>query len=848
MHRKSIELRSRNYRSTDNGKAALPKSSTSMSPLQGHSLSKIPAPLVIPKTNPSLRSPSPSLISGSLSGNGVEGSISRTEKSKSGKREAAEVRNEREPLNNGISLPSDTFPPPSSARLMPSVRPKASSVSNSSISGSSTGGGGARVSPTVGMSASSSPSLSRTASVNSGPGSISSVSIHRQTSASRMRSVPPSRTPPPTADLPPTPGSRPPSPLTFRSPKNGSTSSLLNSPISVMSDDPSILMFDLPPSTPSSESASSVSLVFANPGPKVNNYDMNRAVTSPIPPTRNGRYDFRVPPQPSTRRMYKDDYRPVTQPSHGQKSSQSSNNTLMGVRGDTPTPRTLKKSVSQQSINANLNIGGTRPRMDSTASMTTEESLSMQISGGVKSLRKQRSLHNARVSSTDFVPPLPQQLRHASSFNTSSVLNDLPSVHSHVKHDSVTSVIGFPRRPGSSSTPPSTTNSVISTPTTPQAQKKRMLFSSHGVRDRRDSNNNQVDRESSLHGVDASHTNDRKKLHSSPAPGIGMGLGLFTGHFSPGASTSVDPPHGSRPPSPPIEDSLSPQLSRVSMPNVPPPSIDQHILPPKELLSQMEALADTQAPTSPPQFSNINVDSDDDKEWALDITSFIDRRSVSSRVGSISGASISLSQSGDSEPSIKSNPSSPTMTTRHFVSANRSIQERLQGNRPSTASRVQNPHASSRSSSLKTIPARPSTAQTFGVHSSSEQFSPARGELPLGQSSRDQDFKPKGLPPPPRRKVIVTSSPQRDDGEQILDMFSGSPASNAISPLPQWQPNLEPSNASRNPKRISVFRKPSFLDIGDDFGEPLSSLPEDSFLILEKGKDSLDISRAFANI
>ena len=51
-----------------------------------------------------------------------------------------------------------------------------------------------------------------------------------------------------------------------------------------------------------------------------------------------------------------------------------------------------------------------------------------------------------------------------------------------------------------------------------------------------------------------------------------------------------------------------------------------------------------------------------------------------------------------------------------------------------------------------------------------------------------------------------------------------------------------------NPNRGSIFRKPSFLNIDDEYTDQvgtMSSVPEDSFLILEHGKDSLDIRRSF---
>ena len=50
--------------------------------------------------------------------------------------------------------------------------------------------------------------------------------------------------------------------------------------------------------------------------------------------------------------------------------------------------------------------------------------------------------------------------------------------------------------------------------------------------------------------------------------------------------------------------------------------LDQHILPPKELLSQMEALADTEEPSSPPQFVMKELVSEGEDEWSWDGTKY----------------------------------------------------------------------------------------------------------------------------------------------------------------------------------------------------------------------------------
>ncbi|KAI5121176.1 hypothetical protein M0805_007173 [Coniferiporia weirii] len=856
--RKPSEPQLRDYRHSDSGIPAVPKLSPSLlTSVQGPVLRKYPSAnstmLSGSGSKPVMRTGSPASV-GSRGGKGTVHTGGYVEGECEGKDQTLNVRKSDSITNI-----------PSSAHLSSGVRAKAASVSNGSLSGPGTGGrNNARPLPSIitSLSASSLP-LSRNASVTSGTGSVVSSAtgpIRRQPSTTRIRAVPPSRTPPPMSNLPPTPGSRPPSPLTFRSPRNASTSSLLNSTYSVTSEDPSILTLDLPPSTPSSDSGSSASLCFSNPGQASHTGGMERGVASS---TRNRKFEARDPTRLPIypRRTSKDDLhsqRPVTQPLHGTKASMSSGHTLMssfGGRGETSTQRLLKKSVSQQSISANIISRGERQRVDSEASVTSmvmsDEGSSSMFGSVGKSLRKQRSMHNALTPAQSSlpVPLLPQQLRHTSSFNVSSKSGDTPRGNQllHTRDDSFSSNMSSQRR----STPASASNSAVSTPTTPQMHKKRLLFSSH-TRDRRDSNaaRSERDKQDGARGsrLTDAQQNDKKKTHS-------IGLGLLTGHFSPSGPSShaFEDVNSSRCVSLPPEDfSTQPPRSPVSV--VPSSVIDQHILSPKELLAQMEALADTEMPSSPFRSADGALESEleDELSWDGSSIATTDRQSSRSRVNSVSGTSITYGWTDENSIDTSPGLSSPTsMTTRHFVSATGSIHGRLQNDRPSTASRLPVRNFSGLSGNSTSSGARPSTADPLG---------PIRRAFP--NSSSDTYVAPTALPPPPRRKGTVVSSSSAECFE-IEKPTGHLPPSFATYPSPRLQrlpsyeenPHLRrlPSHdtiSTYNPNRGSIFRKPSFLDIGDGLAEAMSnvgslaSFPEDSFLILEHGKDSLDIGCA----
>ena len=779
-------------------------------------------------------------------------------------------------LRNSDSPASDLSPPGSARLASPMIRPKAASVSAGSLSGSSAGG---RPSPSIVTSFNSGTPLSRNSSVTSGTesavvGSTASA-IARKQSISRMRAgpVPPSRNPPPMANLPPTPHGRPASPLTFRPPRNGSSSSLLNSANSPI-DDPSILAFDLPPETPSSE-ASSASLCFAPTGQASLSSDLDPSPISTSVP-RNQR-DIRVANSGRLLRQGVPSQKATASPAHTTKSSLSSNHTLMnaiGSRGDTPVQRSIRKSISQSSISFDRNGRGERQRRDSEASVTSanlvSEENSVSVFHSMRSLRKQRSLHNARAAGGSLaLPPLPQQLRHASSFNTSSIIDATGRGNSsHTKTDSITSPFGSQRRNGQSSTPVSTSVSAINTPTTPQTHKKRSIFSSHGRdrdRERREASVT-LEREkfepvNGIHSSPDVHHGDKKKLH-------GLGLGLFGGHFS--ASTSsqmsdvpgyhyanaLDSRRQSTPPAEPLNfyvPSSPPSKSDTS--NNVSEQLDQHILPPKELLSQMEALADTEAPSSPPQFSDRGLGDEDDDFWDASSIMTSDKQSTRSRLTSFSGMSVS---SGVDENGVVPKgelglvPSS--MSTRRFANASGSIHGRLQNERPSTASRLPSRNVSN--------------ASGFSRVSTSSATRPSTAD-PLSSDGGNVNgyCAPTALPPPPRRKGVAISSPISNQFE------SHEPEISPLSPPPAWKPSARiqrsPSTESQgqnpsqglhhlpshesiqtyNPNRGSIFRRPSFLNIDDELveqnnnGVKMSTVPEDSFLILEHGKDSLDLTR-----
>ncbi|KAL5533926.1 hypothetical protein ACEPAG_386 [Sanghuangporus baumii] len=751
------------------------------------------------------------------------------------------------------------------SRASPATRPKAASLSAGSLSGSSAGG---RPSPRINTSYSSATPLSRNASVTSGTGSAAgskSSVVQRQQSISRLRAVPPSRNPPPSSNLPPTPQDKPPSPLTFRSPKNLSSSSLLNSPISI-SDDPSILAFDLPPSSPSSE-ASSASLSFAPTSQASMFSDIESSLGSAFRSSRNLRgakaEQMHKPEPPS--------HHSVTPGSHTAKSSLSSNNTLMGTftaRGDTPVQRSVRKSMSQSSISLGCSGRGDRPELNVTAGSLIPEENPASVLHSMRTLRKQRSMHNTRAAGGSLaLPPLPQQLRHVSSFNAPSVTEVSGSGYSsHTKGDSLVSPFGSQRRSMNSATPSSTAaNSIVNTPTTPQTHKKRSIFSSHGRdrdrdRERRDSNvTNERESAGSAYSPDTNH-NDKKKSH-------GIGLGLFSGHFSPSSSSSQipDASDSRRPSSPTAESVRSFHPSSPPTNCAPPPKTDyitQHILPPKELLSQMEVLANMEAPSSPPQFSVRSLDDDAGEDyWEGSSIATVDKQSMRSRLDSLSGYSIASSVDENGKISKgDARSSTPSLTTRHFANASESIHEILEKERPSSSSRIPTRNVSgltARSRVPSSSNTRPATADSF-----------MRGFSSNGVNG-DGYCPPTGLPPPPRRKGAVISMPtpdQKNDADEPMNPLSPPLPRNGASRL-QRLPSLENQNrglqrlssyetiSTYNPDRGSIFQnfqKPSFLNIEDEMNDqqariegkaPMTTVPEDSFLILEQGKDSIDLGR-----
>ncbi|THH09601.1 hypothetical protein EW145_g1900 [Phellinidium pouzarii] len=823
----SSGLRPIDHRYSDTGIPAVPKMSHLFTSVQRPDLRKSPSANAFmmgeSRSRSKPRTGSPASI-GSRSEKGTVGA-SLADEEHAGRDRVTSLRNSGSPRRDSLPL--------SHIKSDLNARPKAASVSNGSLNGSNTSGrDNGRPMPSIVTSLSgSSMSLSRTTSSTSGTGSTSGSvvgSIRRQPSMSRIRAVPPFRTPPPMSNLPPTPGSRPHSPLTFRSPRNASTSSLLNSAYPVTVEDPSILSMDLPYSESSSESGSSISLCFANSSQTSFHNDKNRDVVSS---TRSSWHGSRDSHQSATNtgRMHREGLRtqrPTAHVTHGAKSSTSSSHTMrntLGARGETPMQRSMKKCASQQSISANIAIRGERQRVDSEASigstaLMSDEGNSSTFGSVGKSLRKQRSMHNTRVPGGSLaLPPLPQQLRHANSFNVSSAFGEvLTNVQSsHTKNDSI-----------GSNTGPSSTIS-----------KFCHVYVDICV---------ELDYASSGSYLTDAQQNDRKKVHS-------IGLGLFSGHFSPSKSAS----HASenvyalrRVHSPPMGD-FSVQHPHSPQSTAPPLNIfDQHILPPKELLSQMEALADTEAPPSP--FADGALESDLEDEWSWDGSSVVatDKQGVRSRMNSVSNTSATFGWPDEGSNNAGFDASSPTLaTTRRFISATGSIHGLLQNDRPSTASRLPTRNVSKLPSDSTSSNMRPSTA---------EPLNPVRGAF--SNTPVDSYVAPTALPPPPRRKgTAVSSIDYFEDDEQIDSPppLSTTHSSTRLQRLPSYEntclyrlPSHETITAY-NPNRGSIFRKPSFLDISDSSGDTannirsMSSVHEDSFLILEHGKDSLDIGRAF---
>ena len=685
--------------------------------------------------------------------------------------------------------------------------------------------------------------------------SVSSSTMRRQGSTARLRTIPPSRTPPPTQDLPPTPETHTPSPVTFKPPKRPVSPS--TSTLSLASDDTSILSVHLPRPSSSSSSSSS-SLCFASPqSPDSEEQDQ------PASSMRSGLRDaLSRPRSPAVGpRHTKEGQKPHTATTpHGAKSPSQH-----PTRGEsTSTIRTLKKSASKQSFT-------TRPRMNS---ITSGHSVLSDESPGIspfKNLRKQRSLHMSRSTtsaSIQQVLPLPPQLRHSSSFNaaTTLVTKGRSVSASHNKEESSSSVLSG-----------NTIGSAQGAPSSPQ--KKRHLFS----HERRDHNERNRDRDvSDSHytarsSADGPYSPDRNKRrdngHGSGLAIIGLGLQSFTMPFS--ASNSSSTAHlnvyegesPGRPRSPsfsdPVLDEPPPTPVKIHANALSsPPVFVQHILPPAELLSRMEALTDTEPPSSPHQFSDVMGGEDDQWNWDM-----VDKFSIGSSVTSRSSkTSSSYKSSGRVRASSSSSRTGLVLplTTRHFASPTASIQGRLQGgDRPSSSSRI--PIKNTSLSLPYTDSTRPSTAQPAQPRSSSESVTPVRSTFTRPPTaSNSGNSVTTGLPPPPRRRgaavsnsvVSSNSTTTRVEQQRRVSDNGGSTTQTPPSrvsvvsqtpslPLARALPPVELEYSNSTNKTYSVYRKPSFLNIDDEPNDtrrrPISAVPEDSFLILD-GKDSLDLS------
>ena len=280
-----------------------------------------------------------------------------------------------------------------------------------------------------------------------------------------------------------------------------------------------------------------------------------------------------------------------------------------------------------------------------------------------------------------------------------------------------------------------------------------------------------------------------------------------------------------------------------------------------------------EAPSSPPQFSDRSLDDEHDDYWEGSSIVTADKQSTRSRLDSLSSQSIASSVDENGRVLIKDGrPSNASTTTRHFANASGSIHGVLEKERPSTSSRLPTRNVSGVSALSRVSTSsntRPATADSF-----------MRGISSNGGISGDGYCAPTGLPPPPRRKgaVISSTTPTPDrydaDEEQMSPLSpppprtggNGSSNNSSISRL-QRLPSVESQSQNRglqrlssyetistyNPNRGSIFRKPSFLNIEDEMNDqlavgearapPMTTVPEDSFLILEHGKDSIDLSR-----
>lgn len=564
-----------------------------------------------------------------------------------------------------------------------------------------------------------------------------------------------------------------------------SSTSLLDSSISNITEDLSSLILDVPASSSSSDDSRSLrSLSFVHDLDDLGPF--SRATPSPPPASPLLK--------PTSHKSAKDAFYDDFETPGGWPATTSSTS----YQDHNPTPRIMKKCVSQQSLNTRLRVDSSTSIASSAVSVASSAILAQ---GGLSSMQSPRDI---RLAVNNTSPTSYSRLPHRAG----SV------AHTKVDRNAQQSPVQM-RRNGSSAT-----NTSMMSPS-----KKRTFFSSSG--DRRDSVTlpDELRDRVELHSVssynaDVSTLNERSKKGHSTGRGSGLGISLglsfstFSNAFSSALSSpTLDPTSSVQPASPTVSltnQSASSIIDTYYVSHVKSPErLGEHILPPEELL-RIEALVETDHPSP---FVSLDDRVDETKVIEEENRYIKQRRKVDS--------TPSQSFTKDLKVSISASSSSPKQLLRSPVEY--------------TVNGFSGSRHSSLTSRAATTPSshRPRTAepeakngQTRSTFTSFESVSP-----PMT-----------GLPPPPRKRGNAVPSTRQ---QPVINAVVVQTVPASISRSNSRQIRKPPSNPSLQ-KHHSLLRKSSFLNIDEDIRdtEPvrIAFMPEDSFLELDRGKESLDFT------
>ncbi|KAI0964071.1 hypothetical protein AcW1_000976 [Taiwanofungus camphoratus] len=684
---------------------------------------------------------------------------------------------------------------------------------------------------------------SRSSTVNSGDSSVSPFStrplvVVRKASSNRVN-VPPLDRSPPSADLPPPPLS----PLSsaadsledlsvFPDPPSSSSSSLSFAPSIDLSEVYSPHGDAIKQLMRQTFGRSSGEGEHKRRG-KSRSGHRDVAPKSPAATVRN--FDVDVTSLPSTSKS------PPLSAVHGEELFSDSESSHLY------SPRVLKKAASQQSLLKRYS-GASVTSSIASGSVGHDDvghgkGASASSSSG-KAPRKQRSFHHSRLP----LPPLPT-LRHVSS-SPSGTGSEVPLPSPTV------STTEHPRR-GSVTSP------------APPATRKR-LFSGSSIR-----------RSTSSHAA-SSADDDVRSVHSTDEPRTGaqkivMSFGSYGSPLSLLTNNSCVAPSSFWNDSGTISTSPSHLQSskRASQSDY----VPQHIMSPADMLKLEQQLADAEAvgEVERDRKPKLELQPGDLGEVFIGRKQISDSKGLRSRadsmISSVSSGSVALGThsqdrnslgemfngTGGLSPSLQS-PSSFARQSSLVASPSKLRNSVTDGSRlPLRSSSVM-----AKSPKPPSLSVRPSTAQPSIPSPTSPTFS---------SFSRSPDNPSVSLPPPPRsRPSRDQQSPQQEPTTRRSSLVPLHP----LSPPPVRPKNRRQNNApdsrdhafhhSSTPPsafdqkvvhRKSIMKKPSFLDIEDELdittenlldveldAPPSSPVMENSFLDLDRGKDSFDTVRS----